>query len=336
MLHITNGDSAGQTIGASGLPGAWLAWKDVLHEGPVLAGLALPDLSEERARYIASQGWGDYAAALAGFSARDAALASSLAQDEVILWFEHDLYDQLQLIQILDWFAGQARGATRLSLICVNTFPDKQRFTGLGELTVAELASLFPTRHAATPDELALGRAAWAVFRAPDPTAIETLLATDTSALPHLASALRRFLEEYPSLTPGLSRTDSQLLSAIAAGAEAPSAIFAASQALEAAPFMGDTVIWSHLRDLSRGPRPLIALVDGQRFLAPNEAADSDQFAAQRITLTDDGRAVRAAQAGHLALNGIDRWLGGVHLNSHDAGAPRWRWDGAARRLVRA
>lgn len=336
MLHITNGDSAGQTIGASGLPGAWLAWKDVLHEGPVPAGLPLADLTAERARFIASQGWGEAAAVAADFAARDAALTNVAAQDEVVLWFEHDLYDQLQLIQLLDWFAGHdlgQPGAMRLSLICVNSYPGKARFLGLGELTAAELARLFPARHAVTPDELPLGRAAWAAFRAPDPAPLEALLAGDTRALPYLAAALTRHLEEYPAVGDGLAHSERGLLQVIAAGEETPRAIFAAQQALEQAPYMGDLPLWSHLRDLGAGPRPLIALADGGgRFLAPHEAPDPDQFAAQRVTLTDDGRAVLAGQADYLALNGIDRWLGGVHLR---AGAPLWRWDAAARRLVR-
>lgn len=335
MLHITNGDSAGQTIGATGLSGDWLAWQDVLHEGPVPVGLALADLSEERARYIAGQGWGDAAAVLASFRARDAALAASLTQDEVVLWFEHDLFDQLQLIQLLDWFAGQSLGATRLSLICINTFPGKTRFLGLGELTVAELASLYPTRHTVTADELALGRAAWAAFRAPDPTAIETLLAGGASALPYLADALRRFLEEYPAMGDGLARADREALQVIAAGSETPRALFAAQQALEEAPFMGDTTMWSHLRALGSGPRPLLTVAGDGHFLLPREAPDADQFAAQRLALTADGRAVLAGQADYLALDGIDRWLGGVHLRHPQVDAPLWRWDAAGRRLTR-
>ena len=51
------------------------------------------------------------------FVERDEAIARSHNHEEVVLWFEHDLYDQLQLIQILDWFSHQDLGHTRLSLI---------------------------------------------------------------------------------------------------------------------------------------------------------------------------------------------------------------------------
>src|ERR1051326_8074651 len=105
MLHITNGDSAAAGIRETGVPGEVLSWMDVLHEGPVPADLALEELRSVRAQFIASCGWTSFEEAVGLFSRRDQMLADSLGQEEVVLWFEHDLYDQLQLIQILDWFA---------------------------------------------------------------------------------------------------------------------------------------------------------------------------------------------------------------------------------------
>ena len=50
----------------------------------------------------------------------------------------------------------------------------------------------------------------------------------------------------------------------------------------------------------------------------------------QRAALTPLGREVLAGRADHPALNGLDRWVGGVHLRGL---APKWRWD-TARGLV--
>jgi hypothetical protein len=57
---------------------------------------------------------------------------------------------------------------------------------------------------------------------------------------------------------------------------------------------------------------------------------------AQRTTevrLTDTGARVLAGEADRVALNGIDRWIGGVHLQGHDV---PWRWDDAVEALVRS
>ena len=94
------------------LPGEYLPWRDVLHDGPVPGGLTLQELSDVRARALAGFGFNgsDYDGIRAGFAERDATLENFRKHDEVVLWFEHDLYDQLQLIQLLDWFSRQELG----------------------------------------------------------------------------------------------------------------------------------------------------------------------------------------------------------------------------------
>jgi hypothetical protein len=106
VLHITNGDSAGGLIQESDIGGDVLPWRDVLHEGPVPADLDLDDLSAIRAEYLAGRELGDLENLKRDFAERDNMLRRFADYDEVVLWFEWDLYDQLQLIQLLDFFAG--------------------------------------------------------------------------------------------------------------------------------------------------------------------------------------------------------------------------------------
>ena len=54
MLHITNGDCAVAVLSRA-VSGTFLPWRDVLHEGPVRAGLSLEQLSAERARFMSIQ-----------------------------------------------------------------------------------------------------------------------------------------------------------------------------------------------------------------------------------------------------------------------------------------
>jgi hypothetical protein len=334
MLHITNGDSTAISLRRSGIPGVFLAWRDVLHDGPVPAGLSLQQLSAVRARFLAERGWSSYEDALEEFRARDGILERFRNEEEVALWFEHDLYDQLQLLQILGWLADQERGKTILSLLAIDSFPERASFHGLGELTPVELSSLFPQRHPITTAMLTLAHAGWDAFRSPDPTMIEALLARDTSALPFLAGALNRHLQEFPSMTGGLSRTERQLLEALATGPMRPVPLFVAAQGKEEAPFMGDWSFWQYVFDLSQGPNPLVSRQDGRAFVLPafsTSATRQSAFLEQELLLTQQGRSVLAGQEDWMRLHGIDRWLGGVHLSSHE---PAWRWDQTQGRLV--
>lgn len=331
-LHVTNGDVAANRIRESGLGGEVLPWRDVLHDGPVPTGLPLQELSEVRARFIAGRGWGGYDEVRRSFAERDTLLGRHGEFDETVLWFEHDLYDQLQLVQLLDWFARHDEDAGTVSLVCVGSFPGVERFDGLGQLDGAQIASLFPARHTVTLPELALARDAWAALGAAHPTEIERVLEGDTSALPYLAAALRRHLEQFPAVGDGLARTERQVLEAVAGGASTPEEVFRADQAREESVFMGDATLFGYVRDLASGPEPLLRVANGGEFRVPAGTSYGDDLRGQRLELTGAGEAVLRGEGDRVALCGIDRWLGGVHLQGR---AVRWRWDREAGRIVK-
>jgi hypothetical protein len=237
VLHITNGDLAAALIGSLHA-GEVLPWRDLLHEGPVRAGLTLDELSAERAAFIAQAKWGDLADARASFAARDARLRSAGGEDEVVLWFEHDLYDQLQLLQVLDWFA--AHPVARLSLVCEAEY--------LGPMATGRAAELFQQRKPVTPRQLDVAEAAWLAFRSPHPAPLVEVLGQDTLPLPFLRDALIRHLQEFPWTTDGLSRTERGILDALRKGPQNFATIFQRTR--EEPAFMGDAVLRWHLTRL--------------------------------------------------------------------------------------
>src|SRR5215210_6111785 len=196
-----------------------IAWRDVLHEGPVPA-LPAAELRPLRAQVLAAMGAADAAQAEAELRARDERLEAAVEEGQrVVLWFEHDLYDQLQLLQIL---SGLPDRPTGIELICIGSFPGHPRFAGLGELDPDELASLWPVRAPVAYEHVRAARAGWDAFRGGDPTALARIAASPDGRLPFLAAALRRLLEELPGARNGLARTERELLAAVAAGAPPP------------------------------------------------------------------------------------------------------------------
>jgi len=313
MLHITNGDCAARVIQASGAEGEVLVWLEVLHEGPVPGDLPLDELTAVRSRFFAGLGWDDEDAAEVRLAERDRRLRAAATEDEVVLWFEHDLYDQLQLIQLLDWFAEHP--APLLTLI------NPAEYLGSAEPT--RLAGLFAVREAVTADQLTLGSRAWAAFRSPTPEAMERLLSGDTAALPFLAAAFRRLLEQLPGADDGLSRSERQVLDALSQQPRTGAELFQMHNALEDPVWLGDAPFADYLRDLAAEPHSLIAPVDAGR---------SERWDHRAYSLTADGRDVLEGRADAISLRGIDRWQGGVHLHGR---GPVWRWDRVAGRVTR-
>jgi DNA-binding transcriptional MerR regulator len=326
LLHVTNGESAGNTLRQTGLGGAVLPWHDVLHEGPV-PDTGRAELLQIRAKFLSECGWGRRGTIRSSLERRDRQLRAALRDGRrLVLWFENDLYDQLQLLDVLALTHGLGGS---LESIVVDAFPGKPSFRGLGELTPDELETLWPTRRDVTAETLEEAAAAWDVFRAPDPAGLAELATRGSEELPLLAAALQRLLEELPDVADGLSRTERQALQVIAGDARTPTGAFLATQNLEEAPFLGDAWFYRALSTLGQGDVRLLETEDGEPLPPPPPLSDGQEFAWLALRVTPSGERVLGGEADRVELLGVDRWLGGSHVTAESG----WRWDSAARQL---
>src|SRR5262249_8852181 len=204
---------------------------------------------------------------------RDDHLAAAAQYDGVTLWFEHDLLDQLQILQVLDWFAAAETSPARLAIICVDAFPGIRPFRGLGQLDPAQIATLIDRSVPVTPAQLELARAGWAAFRSPVPRGLETFLQRDFHAFPFLKPVPLRHLQEFPSVSNGLGRTDQQILQLISDGIERPGRLFAANTDLETNLFLGDWSFFQHIHGLCNVRQPLLHCDPNGEFRSPPELA---------------------------------------------------------------
>jgi hypothetical protein len=298
----------------SGIPGEFVVWPDILYEGPTPLATG-EEWIAARTGHLTSVADSTSDEIAERYRRNDAALESFRAHDEVIFWFEHDLFDQLLLVRHLWWLkergarpAGREAGAVKISLVCRDIY--------LGPLEPEQFPPLFAERQPITDAQIELGSRVWTAFCGDDPTRLLPFAfasngngpsRTPSPELPFLAAALRRLLEEYPDAAHGLSRTEAQILRAASDGPVSKERAFLASTDLEDAIFMGDLSFFNIVDALASAPHPLLTS-DG------------------RISVTATGRDVLAARADHIALNGIDRWLGGVHLTPQRV----WRWTGSS------
>jgi hypothetical protein len=328
MIHIRCGNDMRPAFEASGIPGEYLACADPLCDGPTPADSEGAAWRKVRAGF-ACEAYGVTLDKAEHFlTEQEAGLARAEAADEVVLWFEHDIFDQIILISLLERFARQAPRMARLTLICIDSYPGIERFFGFAQLAPETLSYLFAERAEVTNGQFEIASRAWAAYRNADPTPIETMLTEDTTALPFLANALLRHLEDFPSLRDGLARTERQALLAVTDGPQSAEYVFGANQAMEEARWCGDTMYWGWLRRLASGRLPALIITGPQLW-----HLDSDLAAQTTVRLTRAGSALMNGAADWVKLGGIDRWLGGVHLHGPQAA---WRWDEARRHLVAA
>ncbi len=300
IVHVCNADKTADELGLADLPGEIRVWGDALDRGPLVPSDD-SDYWTARAGYFASRGVLAAADARIQLAAWDAAFDEARSAEELILWFAHGLADQLALCRLLARLARRGLPA-QLTVVSIDRHPDVADFAGFAQLAPEQLAALWPRRTPLSRDAIDESIATWLAITAGDPRALP-LLHRRIKAMPFLAGAIERHLEELPDPASGLSRTERQVLAAIARGEPAVTA----ARAIDPRYAIDDAVVAHAVAEL------------GRAGLVANNA------------ITPLGRQALAGAIDRVHEAGIDDWRGGVHLAGR---GPVWRWEGRERRLV--
>lgn len=322
--HWRCGNDIAHSLQLAGFRGRFQMFDDPLAMGPAPA--LPPDAFATLRGEFVHQAFGvPHDEALLRMHQQYQALAQLHTARRVVLWCEADAYDQLFLIAVL---AGLTSLPERLELIAVDGVPGVRRFYGIGQLAPDVLAWLWPQRKPVIAEALALARAAWDAYRAPSPLDWAALAQGGTPALPLLAPALRRQLQELPGLHDGLSLTERLALQIVRErGRPTFGQVFAELHGVrEPLPWLGDLMFLALMRPLIDAAQPLLQELDVQL-----------DWPKRPLVLTALGQQVLDGQAHWLDHATAQRWVGGVRLApraSHWAldaqGQPRWRVSRAA------
>ncbi|CAN5667754.1 hypothetical protein BH11MYX1_BH11MYX1_55820 [soil metagenome] len=301
IVHVCNSESTAETLSLADLPGDIRVWADALEQGPVLP---VSDADHYRARgeFWASHGRGTAGGAAQGLATFDKSIDEAAGAEELILWFEADLADQFALARMLARL--QKRGLPKtLTIVSIDRHPEVPNFTTYAQLKPEQLAELWPRRTPLSRDAIDEAITTWIALTSADPRALPFLMRR-VKALPFLAGAIERHLEELPDPTSGMSRTERQLLAAVARG---ETNLKAAVQAIDPRYPITDALLASTLATFKA-----LGFTEGN-------------------SITALGRQALAGAIDRVHEQGIDTWRGGVHLTGR---GPTWRWESRERRLI--
>jgi hypothetical protein len=308
MLHIVNGEATLPRLEATKIGGDRLAWFDMLMEGPLVEGLRSDASWELRARYLARQFGIPAASYLTARGEAHRQLAASSEHEDIVLWFEGDLFCLLNLTYILQWLSGRGQAPTNVSLNVSLICPAEKR---LGTLTAEEIRSLFEERLSVGPARLRLAADLWSALTSPDVSALRRAATWDFSAWPLLRRAVTLQLQRLPPREGALSAVEKELLALLREAPTGFGALFGDFSLghLGAHLGLGDLQVAGLLHDLAWGDPPLVEITP----LAGKAPPLDQQFGAWQITMTGAGRAV--LQGEQLRTSRPEFWLGGSRVS---------------------
>ncbi|QYR20750.1 DUF1835 domain-containing protein [Paenibacillus sp. sptzw28] len=330
MLHIVNGDSVASKLKQGDIQGEILVWREVYPVGPVFADMAESGNRSVRAQYLERTLGIPQSEFINISETQEKTLQDFRKHKEIVLWFEHDLFDQTMLCYLLHWFAKQQLGQTKLNLLCIGGYPGIELFRGLGQLTAKQLEELFGTWQPVGRRELELGGKVWEAYASNDAQRHTRILHEDTSALPFVRAAFEAHLVRLPSTHNGLGSIEQTTLETVAGGINKPFELFDQAGNKLNILGMGDLEYWYRLAKMSEEPYPLLSIEGSVAF--PNFKLPVPSFGECVITLTELGREVLAGNQDWAAVNRMDEWFGGLQFQGETMA---WRWDASHKTVVK-
>ena len=182
LLNILNGGSALHIFNVAKLPGDTLIWRETLSEGPVQA-RSEDDFFKLRFKWISEAYHADAAAYQNTVINEFNKLKSFRKYDEVLFWFEFDLFCQVNLVFLLSFFKNKKLGKIKLALICPNEHPNHPDFRGIGQLSPSEFSELPAQKVYLNTQDIQFASKAWEAYLSADPKKIEDIIQEDPGHL---------------------------------------------------------------------------------------------------------------------------------------------------------
>lgn len=302
MIHIHNGDVTATMGRKMGLPGEHVAFRESLVGGPVREG---SDWLAARARYLSDSHEQELLRISNSLFEQEQMLSTLATHDEVVLWFEHDLFCLVHLLYLIQ------RVPPARTYLVWHDHP-------ISELKPEELWRVYRRRGAITADMVAIARDAWRAYTAADPTGLNRFLTSNPRHFPFLSEGLMLHATRFPSARNGIGIIEQRILEFIEEGTGDFEALFNRFSRAQQRFGFGDSEILRHLRLLAGRKVPLVTIIEAEHV--PKIA----------IGITEHGQAVLRG-TDDIPVNGIDTWLGGVHLTPDNL----WRWDFQRGEIVR-
>lgn len=213
ILNVTNGDDLSAQILELDLPGDVITWREMLCEGP-----ASMDVGDENfvllrkvfllEKYKVSEE--DYQKE---FLQELVKLAAINNYDEVVLWFEFDLFSHMNMLALIS-FLLQNKKTGPFSLVCSRKLKGEEEMTPLSQLSSKNLIEHYKQRIPLTDEDIQTAQLIWELYCGNKPKRLASEIKR-TSNFEYLSSCIRAHIERFPSVKSGLNTLEINVLKLI-------------------------------------------------------------------------------------------------------------------------
>lgn len=211
LLHITNGDSFTERLEQLPIQGDIITWREMLCEGKTISTVGSESFWKTRFEFLNK----NYKVSKSWFIEKTLKEYRSLCNykqhDKIVLWFEYDLFCQINMLAVISWLKTHRRHA-EISLVCSGKEDNTDHLYALNELTEAQLMHLYDEKQVLSQDDIEYADYVWQLYCSDNPIRLENLTETDNSRFQYLSAAIEAHLKRFPKISNGLDQIESDIL----------------------------------------------------------------------------------------------------------------------------
>lgn len=211
LLHITNGDSLTNRLKSLELKGDIITWREMLCEGKTLTNVGSETFWKTRFEFLNK----NYKVSKQWFVEKTLkeyrSLCNHKQQDQIVLWFEYDLFCQINMLAVISWLKTHRKYA-QISLVCSGDEDETDKMYGLNELTDEQLLQLFENRTILKQDDIEYADYVWQLYCSDNPIRLENLTDFKNYQFDYLSEAIKAHLKRFPTIKNGLNEIENHIL----------------------------------------------------------------------------------------------------------------------------
>ncbi len=211
LLHITNGDSLTDRLKSLELKGDIITWREMLCEGKTLTNVGSESFWKTRFEFLNK----NYKVTKSWFVEKTLkeyrSLCNHKQQDQIVLWFEYDLFCQINMLAVISWLKTHRKYA-HISLVCSGDEDDTDKMYGLGEVSDEKLLELYENRTELSMNDIEYADYVWQLYCSDNPIRLENLTDFKNYQFDYLSDAIKAHLKRFPTIKNGLNDVENQVL----------------------------------------------------------------------------------------------------------------------------
>ncbi|AZQ58072.1 DUF1835 domain-containing protein [Maribacter sp. MJ134] len=211
LLHITNGDSFTERLKSLDLKGDIITWREMLCEGKTLTTVGSESFWKTRYEFLHK----NYKVSKSWFIEKTLkeyrSLCNHKQQDHIVLWFEYDLFCQINMLAVISWLLANRKYA-QISLVCSGKEDETDKLYSLNELSDEQVRRLYEKRTVLSQDDIEYADYVWQLYCSNNPIRLENLTDFENYNFNYLGDAIKSHLKRFPSIGNGLNHMENNIL----------------------------------------------------------------------------------------------------------------------------